>query len=485
VVPEPRVQPERRLPSTDDDELGELPPLDGATDDDGDEAAEDLKDDEIPSDDGDPFDDETGEGDAVPELEGEEAEHGWLADAADAETLDVGVADVVDDGEDDDWLRDNDEPGVGDEDFELETEDDDRVADAGEEGPEAEDEALREEDLPRLDADEDGEADDASFYDPLPDAPKPATGRTPDQAWDRVVGQVQQVGAVHAVACATRGVLAGGTQLVRVDLEGGVEPVAAKGLSGAEVTGLCFDGAVLVAVTERGIFVSRDAGATFAEGTGWRERVSTSEAAGPLDVVLGVDHLWARTTSGKLLTSGDLGTTWEIAETDGFVLAIGADDKGALVTLTCALGGAEVVRGVGEATETTRLPGSLSSLRPGAQASITARGAAVALATLDGGVARTLDGQAWSHVEGTEGAVAVQFIDGTGTLLAVTVSEEQDGVTLVRVSNESAARVVASIDGDGGEGSVALTWDEAHAVAWVGGAFGLVAYQPPMRRSAD
>ena len=44
------------------------------------------------------------------------------------------------------------------------------------------------------------------------------------------------------------------------------------------------------------------------------------------------------------------------------------------------------------------------------------------------------------------------------------------------------ARVVASLDVDhaAAEGAIALAWDEAHGVVWLGGAFGLSAFQPAL-----
>ena len=504
--------PPRRTP--DDDSLDELPPLDGE-DDDREAPADDLDEDEVnEAGTGDPYDDKTGEDDALAELtelEVGSAEGGWLTDAADADTLDVGAVDLIGaddasspelapargrgaDGKPASLLDDNDEPGVGDEDFGLGDDASAAGVDAGEEGPEADDEALREEDLPGLDADEDGEGDDTSFFDPLqaeregasePILPPGQTGhvsaRPPwaDAPWGRAAAVGSALGTVHALACATRGVLAAGRAIMLVDMEGACQTLAAKGLFGGEVTGLCFDGATILASTEDGgVFVSHDGGATFAAVNAWREQVSAHEAASGLGIALGAGELWGRTAQGKLLSSMDFGATWESADIDGFVLALGIDDRGSLVALVGGLGFAEIVRGTRGALEVTRVPGPLPEVRPGVEAQIAARGAAVSFAVRGGSAVRTLDGHAWSVVEGTAGAEAVEFIDAAGTLLVALGEGDDDGIALVRAGEEGTARVVAKADKERVEGVVVLAWDEAHGVAWLGGAFGLVAVQP-------
>src|SRR4051794_431792 len=116
----PTSTPKRPEP-TDDDTLGELPPLDGESEEPTEVPAEDLDD----ADEGGEnlLDDATGEADPVDDLdearEAEGAEGGWLDDAADAEELDVGPHEL-DDQERTGLLEDADEPGVGDEDFGLE-----------------------------------------------------------------------------------------------------------------------------------------------------------------------------------------------------------------------------------------------------------------------------------------------------------------------------------------------------------------------------
>jgi len=170
---QPTGQIEQSEP-TDDEDLDELPPLDGDKDEDENvDPADELDDeDELASnaanlDDGiDPLDDSTGEGDPVEELA--EEERSWLTDAEPAEGLELGALDLEDDlsalgGS---VIGDDDEPGVDGEDFGLdEAPSAPMLLDGGEEGPSGPDEELREADLPALDADEEGDLDDAALED--------------------------------------------------------------------------------------------------------------------------------------------------------------------------------------------------------------------------------------------------------------------------------------------------------------------------------
>ncbi|WP_394820525.1 hypothetical protein [Pendulispora albinea] len=179
-----------------EDSLDDLPPLDGDADEADEESDRDralLEDDELASDTDsqdaiDPFDDSTGEGDPVEELA--EEEHSWLTDAEPAEALDLGNLDLqlANDGVLGTVIGDDDEPGIDGEDFGLDDSlQDGRGAvllDGGEEGPSGPDEELREADLPALDADEDGDLDDAVLDDVAldDDAPLPWDA----SPWERV-----------------------------------------------------------------------------------------------------------------------------------------------------------------------------------------------------------------------------------------------------------------------------------------------------------
>jgi hypothetical protein len=150
-----------RQPSQNNDELElELPALDGE-----DEAGDDLAHDgiEFADDEGDAFDDSTGESAPHDDLIVDGAEGGWLLDAESAVGLDLGQLDVVIAPEGAVLEDDEGETRGGLED--LVSSDETFVADTGEEGPVAMDEVLREEDLPAIDADDDGDVPDDDLYD--------------------------------------------------------------------------------------------------------------------------------------------------------------------------------------------------------------------------------------------------------------------------------------------------------------------------------
>jgi hypothetical protein len=140
----------------------DLPALDG--EDEEDEAALALEPLDIADlDDGDAFDDATADLAAALEISIDGDEAGWLVDADDARTLDVGPLDV--DLQPEGKILVDDEPDAGPHFLDIVAFDEAHVADAGEEGPLADDEELREEDLPALDADEDGDVPEEGLFD--------------------------------------------------------------------------------------------------------------------------------------------------------------------------------------------------------------------------------------------------------------------------------------------------------------------------------
>lgn len=170
-------------PIADDDEvLSELPPLEDGTD--GDAPVEDeIEYDHL--DDDDPLDDEGAtlgedglEIDDVPEDDGD--------DGTEAEREPDDGSDIDEVAAEGGLGADLEEPGVGDEAFEI----DDDVGgespeDRGEEGPSEADEELRAEDLPELDADDDGEVDDSTLFDPgaFVEVPRGESYAWADDAW--------------------------------------------------------------------------------------------------------------------------------------------------------------------------------------------------------------------------------------------------------------------------------------------------------------
>jgi hypothetical protein len=480
------------LPPADDD-LDELPPMDGGEEidpaiEEGD-ALDDLEDG------GDPLDDATGEDDPVDasEIDAKGSESGWLTDADDAEALDVGTSDLASFDEPDASPRERDprldfeELGVGDEDFGLLADDGKAELDAGEEGPVAADEELREEDLPQLDADEEGEIDDAELID-AGFAQEPAAIPWAAQPWEPV-GAPLDVGPSRAIACAGRGVVvATARALVRVDLEGACEPLAAVGLETPVARIAALGDAIAVVTTTGELLVSPDGGATFRSS--WRDRASLS-TGGASDVAFADGALWTRTRGGALLRSVDLGVVWEAMPIEGRVVAIAADERGGLAVLVADADGERVHarRGIGRDDAT-----SVESLVPidASAALITARAAHVAHSTADGGVTR--DGIVLARIAG---CVAITLLDEAGSLLVAAYRDTDDTTALLRVSPEGDAEIVADVSGtdwhgtesatptdDDADGRVrALVRDDAHGVVWACGGFGVLALEPRHRVS--
>jgi hypothetical protein len=337
----------------DDDELDELPPMDGdpapaAEADVGallEEEAEDAS-----------LDDKTGEDevDDGEDLEVDEAEGGWLDEAADAPDLDLGDVAITEFGGDVP-ADEVDEPGVGGEDFGLVEGEERGDLDAGDEGPVAQDEELREQDLPDLDADDEGDPQDASFVEAGFAADEPAGLPWSAEPWERVGAPVALASAT-ALACSGRGALVAGRaeggdwELARVDLEGASQAVAAAGLDVSQVRALQVDGSTIVALLEGGAaVVSSDAGARFepsadpvdtpdatlvrllADEAGDAE---PPEARKPAIVAHRGEHVaYAARHGGVVRRTGD--GTWTPAPWEGVVSALAfVDDAGTLVAAT-------------------------------------------------------------------------------------------------------------------------------------------------------
>ncbi len=256
-----------------EDELGELPPLDGDLRDAP--QAETDSDDEVPPQGEASLDDATGEDDPTDgeEIDLDETDSGWLSEPADAPGLDLGDTGTLDLGEDVAAEDDADEPALPQEDLGFGTSPERLGLDAGDEGPVDPDEELRDEDLPALDADEAGDVDEALLMDAsfasdeahgLPWAAGP---------WERVGAPLPLVRAC-AVACAGRGAVVvgraegGGVELWRIDLEGASQALPGRGLDVASVRDLAGGGLscgqpVMASLESGERFVSTDGGVTF------------------------------------------------------------------------------------------------------------------------------------------------------------------------------------------------------------------------------
>jgi hypothetical protein len=223
---------QRRL-DEEDDTLAELPQLDGDddSDDDTDAESEDGAELDVGEGGASDLDDTTGEGDPLDELsdEGDEKEGSWLLDAGPSDLPDVdALPEIPDDARGGgSLLLDNDEQGVGDDDFDLGGDESGLPAiDAGEEGPSDADEELRDEDLPSLDADDDGDVDESTLYE-LAVGDEDTGLPWPEEPWT-VAMSALDVGPVVAIACAPRGLVARleSGQIVQLDLDGEVREVA-------------------------------------------------------------------------------------------------------------------------------------------------------------------------------------------------------------------------------------------------------------------
>lgn len=252
----------------DDSEI-DLPPVDGADDETPSEEADTDGLDPVPADRAkDVFDDETGEDDPVEDDALDPVDEGALEDDAatdrrrELEPDFDEMPDFVGDREAS-LLTENDEPGVGGEDFDLREDESSTTLDAGEEGPGGADEELREEDLPALDADDLGEGDEDAFYELEGEAAPPFPWE--DDRW--TVRGLPNVPAATAVVSIASGALAiaGDPPKLWGIAEGGVESSDAEGAprEGWRSLRLARRTGELLIDTDLGLYISRDGGRHF------------------------------------------------------------------------------------------------------------------------------------------------------------------------------------------------------------------------------
>jgi hypothetical protein len=489
------VEPDA-LPRDEQDELEELPPLDGDSRDQPDaepDYADLLEDDEEEA----TLDDATGEDDPpdTNELDLNGRENGWLEEAGEAQDLDLGTMTMLDFGNEGSKADDADEAGGGEEDFGLIDAPERGGLDAGDEGPLDPDEELREADLPALDADEEGEVDDTALVDSAFASDEPLGLPWAAEPWLRVGAPVALVGAT-AVACAARGALvagryeAGSAEILLVDLEGTCERLAADGLDAAQVRVLSVEGPTVAAIAQQGrLLVSRDSGARFLP---FADPISDVAAS---DAVLASGALWLCTRAGGLL----VGATTADARPRGIA------GQGPPTVQRCAVPGAAaaLTRDVGGGTGgvavlVTDEAGRPTALVRGAAGSpirrevidapdarspalFAARGDHVAYAARRGGVVRRAAAGLWTPFEWEGRVTAIAFVDDAGTLVAATYSDGDDTTALVRLDAAGNASVVARLgggqaDADADGRAMALAHDEARGVVWVAGGFGVAAF---------
>ena len=467
-TPDPHEEPE--------EELGELPPLDGEGDD-AEPPVEEL--DDLAPEEQNLLDDATGEADPVDEVDVPAALEGGLDDADGAEDLDVG-GDDLDDLGNVGLLDDADEPGVGDEDFGLDPAGAALAGDAGEEGPEGADDELREEDLPRLDADDDGELEDDAFSEVWPGVTEDERPPWDDRAWERVAAAAigAGVGMVRSVVPldgAEQAAVVGGASVLRVDAQGATPLAAALGepaIHGATIAGVArlSDGAVVAATGAGEVWL--------VDGLAARELSALRPlAAGPVvEVAAHGTRIWARTADGALLGSADRGEHWEIFVADG-VLAVTVTPAGELVAVTGLRARPIVLRGTALAAWGPPLPAFPEGVRPIARA----RAGVVVVGALGAGAFRS-DGGAWTRLEGTSGVTALTLLDDGGTTLVALHAPAEDRSWIARAGADGVARIVVELGGEADEGDdprvTDLAWSDASRTAWAVGPFGVALLRP-------
>lgn len=467
--------------ATDEEELGELPPLDGEVDDDFEPEIElDGEEGSMPVDDG-----AGPENDAdLDEIDLDESERSWLSEQPDSEDLDVGAAALCDIGSEISLLSESEEgegpsdadlPGDSSEDVEL---------DGGEEGPLAPDDELRDEDLPALDADADGEFDDAAFMDERFSSEEPLGLPWATKPWLRV-GAPLDLASATAVACVPRGALvascaeSGSPEISRVDLEGARETLVADGATHVPLVKIAAEAHEIAGVASDGrLVVSRDGGSRF-------------ELAAPgvvvSDALYASRALWLRTGLGALLVSADGGRSFARCRVLGGIAAITRDASATLVALVVddAERAVALVRATNADPALVREP--IEGPHVGAPTILAARDGHVAYAG-PSAVARRAPGTPWQSFAWEGRVTALTFVDDVGTLLAATYFAGDDTTGLICLDAAGRASVVARLGAaprqeederivHRGDGRVlALACDDARGVIWAVGDFGVAAF---------
>ncbi|MGD0675374.1 MAG: hypothetical protein ABSC94_08145 [Polyangiaceae bacterium] len=463
-----------RVPlSSDEEELEELPPLDGDSEED-DSLDTDL--DRLDEEGADWADDSTGEGDPVDadEIEVDEGEGTWLDEASETPDLDLGELGLLELDAGHSSLDDGEDRGVEAEDFERDEPSDRMGLDAGDEGPVDPDDELRDEDLPALDADEE-RPEEADPWEPmladgpvrLPWAPKP---------WVRV-GAPLGIAQSTAIACVARGAIVaarddeGRSELALVDLEGSICPLVAEGLGPVSVDALSVDGARIAVVAHGGrLRVARRADGAFE---------SVAEGMAVADAVAVADLLWIRTTGGGLLVSGDAGRSWTRCPALGVTGAIVRDGMASMAALVIDDAGRSValIRGAADGTISREPIDAPEAVIPTVLA---ARGGPVAYATRTGVARRGLDG-VWRSFAWEGRVTALTFVDDVGTLVAAVYLEADDATSLLRIDAAGQTALVARIDAaqgapDSDGQAVGLACDDSRGVIWIAGGFGVATF---------
>lgn len=478
------------LPVREDDDLldVELPPMDA----DDEDVERDSVDDELELDaldeDGDPLDDAE-----ASDLDG--GVEGSELDELDDDPRDTDADEEIDVGPlDDDLVGAEAEPANG---VELEAEgirgDDDEVDelddgddDLGEEGTrEPVEDEVDEDALPAIDADDDGEFDDASLVgeawdDELAEAPLPGWG---DARWETRQGAGAEL-PCRAVATRDGRVVAAGEAILVVDQGASVaRRVGPEG--GAQALALGEDGAALIA-TRRGQLIALSPTGHATPLSAWRARhgglalASTPGRAWALE--LGADGaLWSLGGSPILVTMASERGVRAIAASGASLFALTNDAAGPRL---------ERLRSDDEGWQPTRLDGAARAIAAGAgpRLAAAAQGRALAIAEPTRGLAVSRDGGASFRALGLVGVVAIAFAgeDEAAPALALVASSLGDGVCLVEIPRDGTALRVAELpprrsasrdprEDEPQEHAFGMAWDATRELLWIAHPGGLVA----------
>ncbi|MET0592833.1 MAG: hypothetical protein ABW133_09050 [Polyangiaceae bacterium] len=426
-----------------DDWLSELPPLDGAEEE---PAAEDgFSDDLLPGveddnslDDAESDDLDVDDGVDVTDDEsrGGEDDERWEADVGEPE-LDL-TEDTLGDG-------DGEAPGVSENDDDIDDDLPPSADDSGEEGTnDAIDQAI-DEDLPALDADDEGDFEDALLLETGLTEPMPEGPRWAAESWERLPSAdralsfaVPDDDAIAGTAiCVAPETLVAVTVAGRLLFDGGsVDSTGGRRLPAALTGGKA--GAPLIALAERGSSPS----------------------------------LWVGNRSGALAQSPDLGRSWSpaielgkpivalAAQRDGSIVAL-VDNAGALEAATWRSGGTWSARAVTS-------EGAPLRLVAGGQPWIAVAESAIAIGH-SSGVWLSRSGEDFVRVANLLGTTAGAFVGATPDaplVIAETAADVEELVRLLRVTREGKVEILADLappdldDGTDVASVVALAWDE-------------------------
>jgi hypothetical protein len=426
-----------------DDWLTELPPLDGAPDEP--EADEGSTDDLLTDID----DDSSLDDSAADDLEVDEAVE-IAEDAPGGGDDESWEADV---GEPELDLTDGDEGGspeveapAGDGDFELDENLPDSDDDAGEEGTTDPIEHSIDEELPALDADDEGDFEDALLLEAGIGAAPPDMPRWADAAWEERPSS-------------SRSLPWGASE---------VDPVVAMAMHTARD--------VVVAATLTGNLWTSYHGCntTTPAGEIRKHLDARGSSGGPFMVALSSSDkgavIWVANGAGHLTKSADFGKTWTARAGVGRpILALTTREDGSLSALAQKGRVTELLTSTdGARWFTQRISADLragefgSSPRP---CWLSHRGSAVAIGD-ELGVWLSRDGLHFERVSASAGAVAGAFAGSSSLapLIFAIAAENDEAAHLVRVADDGTAEILAEVEtqGEGDPPSIyALGWDEA------------------------